>query len=129
MKDSLEIRPIYHHLEDRVRAHIFLCMLAYHVSYELTQRLTPLLFTDDTPISNIDPVAPARRSPQGQANASAARTEHGHRAHTLTDLLADLATLTRNTLTIHNGAAFTRLSQPTPLQATALQLLSVKLAA
>ena len=63
MKDSLEIRPIYHHLEDRVRAHIFLCMLAYHVSYELTQRLRPLLFTDDTPISNIDPVAPARRSP------------------------------------------------------------------
>jgi transposase len=129
MKDSLEIRPVYHHLEDRVRAHILLCMLAYHVSYELTQRLQSLLFTDDTPISNIDPVAPARRSPQGQANASAARTEHGHRAHTLTDLLADLATLTRNTLTIHNGATFTRLSEPIPLQATALQLLGVKLAA
>ena len=128
MKDSLEIRPIYHHLEDRVRAHIFLCMLAYHVSYELTQRLASLLFTDDTPISNIDPVAPARRSPQGQANASAARTEHGHPAHTLTDLLADLATLTRNTLSIHNGATFTRLSEPTPLQATTLQLLGVKLA-
>jgi len=129
MKDSLEIRPIYHHLEDRVRAHIFLCMLAYYVSYELTQRLASLLFTDDTPISNTDPVAAARRSPQGQANASAARTEHGHRAHTLTDLLADLATLTRNTLTIHNGATFTRLTEPTPLQATALQLLGVKLAA
>jgi hypothetical protein len=127
MKDSLEIRPIYHHLEDRVRAHIFLCMLAYHVSYELTQRLASLLFTDDTPISNIDPVAPARRSPQGQANASAARTEHGHPAHTLTDLLADLATLTRNTLSIH-GATFTRLSERTPLQATTLQLLGVKLA-
>jgi len=129
MKDSLEIRPVYHHLEDRVRAHIFLCMLAYHVSYELTQRLASLLFTDDTPISNIDPVAPARRSPQGQANASAQRTSHGHRAHTLTDLLADLATLTRNTLTIHNGATFTRHSEPTPLQATALQLLGVKPAA
>jgi len=129
MKDSLEIRPIYHHLEDRVRAHIFLCMLAYYVSYELTQRLTSLLFTDDTPISQVDPVAPARRSPQGQANASAARTEHGHPAHTLRDLLADLATLTRNTLTIHNGATFTRLSEPTPLQATTLQLLGVKLTA
>jgi len=129
MKDSLEIRPIYHHLEDRVRAHIFLCMLAYHVTYELTQRLQSLLFTDDTPISNIDPVAPAHRSPQGQANASAARTEHGHRAHTLTDLLADLATLSRNTLRIHNGATFTRLSEPTPLQATTLKLLGVKLAA
>jgi hypothetical protein len=128
MKDSLEIRPIYHHLEDRVRAHIFLCMLAYYVTYELTSRLRSLLFTDDTPTSTSDPVAPARRSPQGQANASAARTEHGHRAHTLPDLLTDLATLTRNTLSIHNGATFTRLSEPTPLQATTLQLLGVKLA-
>ena len=69
-----------------------------------------------------------KRQPQGQANASAARTEHGHRAHTLPDLLADLATLTRNTLSIHNGATFTRLSEPTALQATTLQLLGVKLA-
>ena len=129
MKDSLEIRPIYHHLEDRVRAHIFLCMLAYYVTYELTLRLQALLFTDDTPISTIDPVAPARRSPQGQANASAQRTSHGHPAHTLPDLLADLATLTRNTLRIHNGATFTRLSEPTPLHATTLQLLGVKPAA
>lgn len=128
MKDSLEIRPIYHHLEDRVRAHIFLCMLAYHVSYELTERLASLLFTDDTPISNIDPVAPARRSPQGGANASAQRTSHGHRAHTLTDLLADLATLCRNTLSIHNGATFTRLTTATDIQTTALKLLNVKLA-
>jgi hypothetical protein len=128
MKDSLEIRPIYHHLEDRVRAHIFLCMLAYYVTYELTSSLRSLLFTDETPTSTSDPVAPARRSPQGQANASAARTEHGHRAHTLPDLLTDLATLTRNTLSIHNGATFTRLSEPTPLQASTLQLLGVKLA-
>jgi len=128
MKDSLEIRPIYHHLEDRVRAHIFLCMLACYVTYELTQRLQALLFTDDTPISNIDPVAPARRSPQGQANASAQRTSHGHRAHTLADLLADLATLCRNTLRIHNGATFTRLTTPTDMQATALEHLNIKLA-
>ena len=129
MKDSLEIRPIGHHLETRVRAHIFLCMLACHISFELTQRLAPLLFTDDTPIANIDPVAPASRSPQGQANASAQRTAHGHRAHTLTDLLADLATLSRNTLRIHDGHAFTRLTQATTLQATALELLDVKLTA
>ena len=130
MKDSLEIRPVHHHLETRVRAHIFLCMLAYYLSYELTQRLSALLFCDDTPISNIDPVAPARRSPQGQANASAQRTEHGHPAHTLTDLLADLGTLCRNTLRIQpNQHTFTRLTQPTELQATALDLLNVKLAA
>jgi len=128
MKDSLEIRPIYHHLEDRVRAHIFLCMLACHLRHELTERLQPLLFSDDTPISNPDPVAAARRSPQGQANASAQRTNTGHPAHTLTDLLADLATLCRNTLRIHNDATYTRLTTPTDLQATALGLLNVKLA-
>lgn len=127
MKDALEIRPIHHHLETRVRAHIFLCMLAYHVTFELTQRLSPLLFTDDTPISNIDPVAPARRSPQGQANASAQRTAHGHPAHTLTDLLSDLGTLCSNTLSIHDSHTFTRLTEPTALQATTLQLLNIKL--
>ncbi len=127
MKDSLEIRPIYHHLEDRVRAHIFLCMLAYYVTHELTQRLQSMLFTDDTPTSPLDPVAPARRSPQGQANATAQRTTHGHPAHTLPDLLADLATLTRNTLSIHNRATFTRLTTPTSLQATAGQLLGITL--
>jgi len=130
MKDSLEIRPIHHHLDDRVKAHIFLCMLAYYVSFELQQRLTPLLFTDDTPIATVDPVAPATRSPRGQANATAARTEHGHPAHTLNDLLTDLGTLCRNTLRIgHAQHTFTRLTEPTELQATAFELLDIKPAA
>lgn len=128
MKDTIEIRPIHHHLEPRVRAHVFLCMLAYYVAFELQQRLAPLLFTDDTPITPTDPVAPARRSPRGQANAAAARTEHGHPAHTLTDLLADLATLCRNQLRIGAGEhTFARPTTPTPLQATALSLLDIKL--
>jgi hypothetical protein len=128
MKDTIEIRPIHHHLEDRVRAHIFLCTLAYYVSFELQQRLAPLLFTDDTPLAPTDPVAPARRSPSGQANAAAARTEHGHAAHTLPDLLADLGTLCRNTLRIGTAEhTFTRLTTPTPLQTTALSLLNIKL--
>jgi hypothetical protein len=128
MKDTIEIRPIHHHLEDRVRAHIFLCTLAYYVAFELQQRLASLLFTDDTPLAPADPVAPARRSPKGQANAAAARTEHGHAAHTLPDLLADLGTLCRNTLRIaHAEHTFTRLTTPTPLQATALNLLDLKL--
>ena len=55
MKDTIEIRPIHHHLEDRVRAHIFLCMLAYYIAYELHARLTPLLFTDENPACNADP--------------------------------------------------------------------------
>ncbi|MDQ3609853.1 MAG: IS1634 family transposase, partial [Actinomycetota bacterium] len=93
---ELEIRPIYHHLEDRVRAHVFLCMLAYYVSYELGQRLAPLLFTDETPLAPADPVAPAQRSPAAEAKAAPARTPDRLAAHTLPDLLAELATLSRH---------------------------------
>ena len=63
MKDTIEIRPIHHHLETRVRAHVFLCMLAYYVSFELQARLPELLFTDQTPLAPADPVKPATRSP------------------------------------------------------------------
>ena len=128
IKDTLEIRPIRHHLETRVRAHVFLCMLAYHVSFELRARLTPLLFDDETPRAPTDPVSPAQRSPQATAKAGSARTEHGHPAHTLPDLLDDLGTLCRNTLRIGPAEhTFTRLTTPTELQATALQLLGTKL--
>jgi Transposase DDE domain len=129
MKDTIEIRPIHHHLEPRVRAHIFLCTLAYYVAFELHQRLAELLFTDETPTAPTDPVAPATRSPSAQAKAGSARTSHGHPAHTLPDLLANLGTLCRNTLRIGDSQhAFTRLTTPTPLHATALQLLDIKLA-
>jgi hypothetical protein len=128
MKDTIEIRPIHHHLEDRVRAHIFLCTLAYYVAFELQARLTELLFCDETPTAKTDPVATATRSPSAQAKAGSARTSHGHLAHTLPDLLADLGTLCRNTLRIGESKhTFTRLTTPTPIQATALQLLDIKL--
>jgi hypothetical protein len=128
LKDTLQIRPIHHHLEDRVRAHAFICMLAYYVSFELHQRLTPLLFTDESPIAPLDPVAPAQRSAGALAKAGSARTPGGHPAHTLLDLLSDLATLCRNTLRIgHAEHTFTRLTKPTPLQAETLELLGVKL--
>jgi hypothetical protein len=129
IKDTLEIRPIRHHLETRVRSHAFLCMLAYYVSFELRARLTPLLFDDEAPLAPTDPVAPAQRSPQATAKAGSARTDHGYQAHTLPDLLDDLGTLTRNTLRIGPSEhTFTRLTTPTELQATALQLLGTKLA-
>ena len=70
MKDQIEIRPIYHHLEDRVRAHAFLSMLAYYVAYELHQRLAPLLFSDTEPPPPTDPVAPAQRSAAAKTKAS-----------------------------------------------------------
>jgi transposase len=128
MKDTIEIRPIHHHLADRVRAHVFLCMLAYYVAYELQQRLTPLLFTDDTPLTPTDPVKPATRSPSAHAKAGSARTADHFPAHTLTDLLADLATLTRNQIsTSASEHTFQRLTTPTPLQHRALGLLDIKL--
>jgi hypothetical protein len=128
MKDTIEIRPIHHHLEDRVRAHVFLCMLAYYVSFELQARLPELLFTDDTPLTPTDPVKPAIRSPSAHAKAGTARTTDDFPAHTLTDLLADLGTLCRNTVRIgHAEHTFTRLTTPTPLQAHALELLNIKL--
>jgi hypothetical protein len=128
MKDTIEIRPIHHHLETRVRAHIFLCMLAYYVTFELQQRLPELLFTDETPLAPADPVAPATRSPSAQAKAASATTPNGYPAHTLTDLLSDLGTLCRNTMRIGTAEhTFTRLTTPTPIQAHALELLDVKL--
>ena len=128
IKDTLEIRPIRHHLETRVRAHAFLCMLAYYVTFELRARLTPLLFDDETPRAPTDPVSPAQRSPPANTKASSARTDHGYPAHTLPDLLDDLGTLCRNTLRIGPAEhTFTRLTTPTELQATALQLAGTKL--
>jgi hypothetical protein len=128
IKDTLEIRPIHHHLETRVRAHAFLCMLAYYVTFELRTRLTTLLFDDETPLAPTDPVSPAKRSPQAIAKAGSAHTEHGYPAHTLPDLLDDLGTLCRNTLRIGPAEhTFTRLTTPTELQATALHLLGTKL--
>ncbi len=128
MKDTIEIRPIHHHLETRVRAHVFLCMLAYYVSFELHARLPELLFTDDTPLAPTDPVKPAARSASARAKAGSQTTPTGHPAHTLTDLLADLGTLCRNTVRIgHAEHTFTRLTTPTPLQAHALELLDIKL--
>ncbi len=126
MKTPLEIRPIHHRLEDRVRAHAFLCMLACYVQFELARRLAPMLFTDDTPISPADPVAPAQRSPQAAAKAASARTADGQIAHSFQDLLTDLGTLCRNTIRIADSPhTFTRLTTPTELQASAYQLIGV----
>jgi hypothetical protein len=129
LKSALEVRPIRHWLEDRVRAHFLLCMLAYHVCFELQQRLTPLLYTDEQPLAPADPVAPAQRSQHAKATDRSHRTEHGLPAHNLADLLAELATICRNTLRVGEPQhTFTRLTTPTELQATALELTATKLA-
>jgi len=127
MKTPLEIRPVHHRLDDRVRAHVFICMLARYVQHELANRLAPMLFCDDTPLAAADPIAPSQRSPQAAAKAGSHLTATGQPAHSLEDLLKDLGTLCRNELRIGDSdATFTRLTTPTELQAEAFELLDIK---
>ena len=120
---ELEIRPIHHRLEDRVRAHVFLCMLAYYLTWHLRQAWAPLLFTDEHPPTQPDPVAKATRSRSAQRKAQSKRTTSGETAHSYKSLLAELATLTRNTIRLPGTpATFNKLANPTPTQARALEL-------
>jgi hypothetical protein len=130
IKDALDVRPIRHHLPDRVQTHFFLFLLAYHLLFELQARLAPMLFTDDTPLSPADPVAPARRSPAATTKAGRARTPDGLSAYNLTDLIAELGTISRNQLRIGDSQhTIPRLTNANTIQAKALELLDVKLAA
>ena len=120
---ELQIRPIHHRLEDRVRAHVLLCMLAYYLTWHLKAAWAPLLFTDEQPLVAPDPVAKAARSPAAQRKAQTKRTQTGERCHSYRSLIAELGTLTRNTIRLPNPeATFDKLAQPTPLQARALEL-------
>ena len=120
---ELQIRPIHHRLEDRVRSHVLICMLAYYLTWHLKAAWKPLLFTDeDRPVSP-DPVAKAVRSPAAQRKAQTKRTTTGQPAHSYPTLLAELSTQTRNTTRLHGHAhTFQKLTQPTDLQAEALRL-------
>lgn len=123
---ELEIRPVHHHLEHRVRAHVFLCMLAYAVRFELEERLAPLLFKDDSPLAPTDPVAPAERSAAAKRKAGSKRTEQGLPVSSFRDLLDALATLCRNRVRLHGPpASFDQLTEANPLQQRALELLAV----
>jgi hypothetical protein len=130
IKDALEVRPIRHHLSDRVEAHFFLFLLAYHLLYELQHRLEPMLYTDDTPIAPTDPVAPARRSPAAKRKNASHHTPDGLPVYDLPDLIAELGTVCRNHLRIgERPQTFTRLTNTNQVQAKALALLDIKLAA
>jgi hypothetical protein len=120
---ELEIRPIHHRLEQRVRAHVFLCTLALYVEWHLRDAWRELTFHDEEPPHQPDPVAKATRSTAADRKATTKTTRSGHVAQTPRDLLAELATQTRNTIRVADSpATFTKLTQPTPLQARALQL-------
>jgi transposase len=128
---DLKVRPIYHRLADRVRAHVFLCMLAYYVEWHLRRRLAPLLFDDEDPAAGearrTSVVAPAQRSAAAQAKAHSQLTVDGLRVHSFQDLLRNLATLCRNRVrpSIPNALPFEQYTVPTALQQKAFDLLGV----
>jgi hypothetical protein len=126
---ALEIRPIHHHLADRVRAHVLLCLLAYYVEWHLRRTLAPLLFTDEQPHQPSSPVAPAQRSSSAQAKARTKRTAGGLTVQSFHDLLQDLATIVKNRIQpmLKSLAPFEIVTRPTPLQKHALQLLGLTL--
>jgi transposase len=120
---ELQIRPIHHHLEDRVRAHVLICMLAYYLTWHLKAAWKPLLFTDEDRPVTPDPVAKAVRSPAAARKAQTKRTSTDQPAHSYRTLLAELATQTQNTTRLHgHTATFEKLTQATALQAQALDL-------
>ena len=129
---DLPVRPIGHRLAERVRAHVFLCMLAYYVEWHMRQALAPLLFDDDDKAGGearrASVVAPAQRSPRAQGKAQTKRTDAGMPVHSFQTLLEDLATVTKNRVRfVQSNAETTLLTTPTPLQQRAFDLLQVPL--
>ena len=128
---DLDIRPIRHRTEDRVRAHVFLRMLSYYITWHMQARLAPVLFTDDdkpaAQAARSSPVAPAARSPKALAKAAAKRTGDDLPVHSFASLLTDLATICLNTITPADPAlpGFRLVTTPTTVQRHALDLLGI----
>jgi len=126
---DLKVRPIYHHQAERVKAHVFLCMLAYYVEWHMRRDLAPLLFDDeDRPAAQAQRtsiVAPAQRSESAEQKAISKLTADGLPVHSFRTLLADLATLTRNRIRM-GERVFDMLATPTAVQQQALELLQVR---
>ncbi len=120
---DLDVRPIRHWTEPRVRAHVFICMLALYLVWHLRRAWAPICFTDEAPLERTDPVAPTTRSPQALAKISRQHDDNGQPLHSFTTLLDELATLTRNTVVFTGGARITKLATPTPLQRRAFELI------
>ncbi len=129
---DLQIRPVYHWREPRVRAHLFLCMLAYYLEWHLRQRLAPILYGDhDRAAAEAERpsiVQPLEPSPAAKRKRGRHRTDHGTPLTSLRDLLRHLATLTLNSVTtpINPNYSFTVTATPTHLQKRAFELLGVK---
>ena len=128
---DLLVRPLRHRLEDRVRAHIFLCVLAYYVQWHMHTALAPLLFYDEQVYDDRrarDPVLPARASESAEAKKSARLTPEGFPIHSFETLLENLATRSRNTCILKadpTSPSFYKYTNPTPLQQRAFELLEL----
>jgi hypothetical protein len=125
---DLKIRPIHHHLEERVCAHVFLCMLAYYVEWHMRQALAPILFDDDEPAAGealrTSIVAPARRSPSAEGKAQSKCTAAGMPVHSFQTLLQDLRTVALNTVQMGEETC-QMVTAFTPVQQRAFDLLKV----
>ena len=126
---DLQVRPIYHHQPERVKAHVFLCMLAYYVEWHMRRALAPMLFDDEdhqaAQAQRTSIVAPAQRSESAVQKALSKQTADGLPVHSFRTLLADLATLTRNHVRL-GEQAFDTLAAPTAVQLRAFELLHVR---
>ena len=126
---DLQVRPIRHRLEPRVRAHLLICMLAYYVEKHMREALAPMLFDDEHGPVRDSPVAKAERSPQARRKAATKRTSSGEDVHDFRGLLEQLGTLTMNRIEPSGPGkpGFDVPASPTPIQAQALRLLNAKI--
>jgi hypothetical protein len=124
-QSDLEIRPIYHHLESRVRAHVLLCMLAYYVEWHLREAWAELLFIDAEPPIRVDPVGKAEPSASALRKAQTQRNPQGQPVHSFRSLMNELALRTLNTVRIANTpATFSQTTELSPIQTRALDLIA-----
>jgi len=124
--DDLDLRPVFHRLEERVKAHVLICMLACYLTWHLRRAWAPLTYTDQDPPAQDNPVTPARRSAPAQAKASGQHDRAGRPYHSFRGLLEHLATLTRNQVRFAGTRATVPvLAEPTSIQREAFELIGV----
>ena len=125
----LRTGPVFVRSEAHVRAHVFLCMLAFHVEWHMRRRLAPVLFDEDDPeaarAQRASPVEPEKPSPSARSKAARKRTPDGTAAHSLHALLADLSTVALNDVSVGGSGSFPVVTTPTPGQRKAFELLGV----
>jgi hypothetical protein len=124
--EDLDLRPIWHRLEDRVKAHVLICMLACYLTWHLRQAWAPLTFTDEHPPARSNPVAPARRSPSASTKAAFKTGPGNQPIRGFRDLIDHLATLTRDTIVV-GGQPVGKLAAPTPTQRRAFDLIGASI--